>query len=154
MVARILVKQAAKWVDRVDVQLSQAFKKKDVPQFDELIEILKNYGTEFSRISNMFVMFDALDECDEKYFGQIVKLIQNLNQDGIRVYATAREHREDAFYQLQSQHLKIEADIQDVEKYLVQELEQRKTDVPDPEFRQEIVKEIAQGVDGMYFTLS
>lgn len=149
MIARILVKQAAKWVDQVDVQLSEAFKKDEILQFDKLIEILKTYGVEFSRKSNMVVMFDALDECDPEHFGQMVDLIQNLNHSGIRVYATAREHCENALSQLQSRLLKIEADIQDVEMYLVQELERRKTDVPDPKFRKEIVNKIVQDIDGM-----
>jgi hypothetical protein len=99
----------------------------------------------------MFVMFDALDECDEKHFGQMVKLIRNLNDSKIRVYVTAREHCEGELYQLQPRPLKIEADIEDVERYLVQELEQ--SNVSDSEFRKEIITEIAQRVDGMYFTL-
>jgi hypothetical protein len=145
-VAQILVKQAVERVDRVNPQLSQAFENKDPLQFETLIQILKEYSTEFSRTSNMFVIFDALDECQS--FGSMLKLIQNLTEFGIRVYATARDHYENSLRQLQTQPLKIEADIQDVENYLVQELEQNAMDI-DSTFRKEIVHEIAPKVDGM-----
>jgi hypothetical protein len=146
MVAQILVKQAVERVDLVNVQLSQAFEKNDQLQFETLIQILKEYSTEFSRTSNMFVIFDALDEC--QYFGKLVKLIQNLTKFGIRVYATARDHYENSLRHLQTQPLKIEANIQDVENYLVQELEENALDI-DSTFREEIVNEIAPKVDGM-----
>jgi hypothetical protein len=124
MVAQILVKQAVERIDRVNVELSQAFEKKDPLQFEKLIQILKEYSTEFSRTSNMFVIFDALDECQN--IGSMVKLIQNLTEFGIRVYVTARDHYENFLLLLQTQPLRIEADIHDVENYLVQELEQRR----------------------------
>lgn len=106
---------------------------------------------EFSRsTSGIVVMFDALDECEKQHFGQIIDLIQNLNDSGIRVYATAREHRETIIYrQLKPQQLEIKANVEDVKKYLTQELERRKVDVPEDDFRKEIVNEIADGVQGM-----
>jgi hypothetical protein len=151
MVARILVKQAANWVVQVSTPLSQAKQKNELPQFDKLIEILKDYSIELPRKtqSNMVVMFDALDECDERYFGQMVKLIRNLNKLGIRVYATAREHCDYALSQLEAKRLKIQAKVDDVEEYLFETLKERETDRTDPEFRKEIVNVIAQGIDGM-----
>lgn len=146
MVAQILVKQAVERVDRVNVQLSQAFEKNDPLQFEKLIQILKEYSTEFSRKSNMFVIFDALDECQN--FAAMVQLIQNLTEFGIRVYATARDYYEDYLRRLHTLPLRIEADIQDVEKYLVQELQLHALDI-DSTFRKEIVNEIAPKVDGM-----
>lgn len=89
MVARIPVKQAAKRVNQVSTPLSQAKQKNELPQFNTLIEILEDYSIHFSREtrSNMVVMFDALDECDEIYFGQMVKLIRNLNKLGCICYS-------------------------------------------------------------------
>jgi hypothetical protein len=149
MVARILLKQAAKLMNKIHPRLRKAFEKREFPRFDELIAIFTESSIEFSRTtSNIFVMFDALDECEKQHFGQIIQLIQNLNKSGIRVYATARPHCE-AFIDLQTESLQIEARVEDVEIYLAEELERRKTDVPDPEFRREIVNKIAPGVDGM-----
>jgi hypothetical protein len=144
MVARILVKQAAKRVDRVSTRLSKAKEIDEVPRLDQLIEILKDYSTE---LSNMVVMFDALDEYDE--FAEIVELIQKLNQFGIRVYATARDYLAPTLSQLQAKRLTIKANVQDVEKYLVHVLGKRTTRVPDPKFRAEIVATVARGIDGM-----
>jgi hypothetical protein len=151
MVAQILVKQAAKRVDQVSTPLSQGKRNNELPQCDKLIEILKDYSIELSRKtqSNMVVMFDALDECDKTYFGPMVKMIGKLNKLGIRVYATAREHCDYALSQLEAKRLKIQANVRDVEKYLVKTWDDREPDVTDPEFRNEIVNEIAQGVDGM-----
>lgn len=129
--------------------MKTAFEKNELPQFDELITIFKEYSLEFSHsTTEIIVMFDGLDECERQYFRQIIHLIQELNDSGIRVYATFREHYEALIYhQLQTQPLQIEADIEDVQNYLSQELEQR--DVPDSGFREVIVNEIANGVHGM-----
>lgn len=151
MVARIPVKQAAKRVNQVSTPLSQAKQKNELHQFNKLIEILEDYNIHFSREtrSKMVVMFDALDDCDERYFRQMVKLIRNLNKLGIRAYATAREHCDYELSQLEAKRLKIQAKVDDVEKYLFETLEERETERTDPEFRKEIINVIAEGVDGM-----
>jgi hypothetical protein len=149
MVARILLKQAAKLMNKIHPRLRNAFEKREFPRFDELVAIFTKSSIEFARTtSNIFVMFDALDECEKQHFGQIIQLIQDLNKSGIRVYATARPHCE-AFIDIQTEPYQIEADVEDVKRYLEQELQRRKTDVSDFEFRREIVDKIADGVDGM-----
>ena len=154
MVARILLKQAVKLLDKIHPELKTAFDKKEFPGFTKLIEIFKGYSIEFSRATSrcMIVMFDALDECEKQHFGQIIKLLQNLTDSGVRVYATAREHCEASicdWFQIKPLH--VEAQLEDVRKYLTEELERRETDVQDLEFRKEIVNEIANGVHGMYY---
>lgn len=153
MIARILVKQAAEKADRVNNQLIKILSRDGTLLFNPLVDILKNYNEIIARQSAMLVMFDGLDECNDEYFEEIVELIQNLKDSGIRVYATARDYSENVLCRLQSQPLIIEADIKDVEQYLIGRLERRKM-VVTPEFREEIVKEITPGIDGMYFTLS
>jgi hypothetical protein len=156
MVARILVKQAAKSMHKIHPDLRTAFEKgnRKLPRLDELIRIFKEYNTSRST-SELFVIFDALDECEKQHFGEIINLIEDLNKSEIRVYATAREQCEAPISrQLRTQVLRIEADIEDVRKYLAQELERRKIDVPDHDFRKEIMKKVANGVNGMLYTLS
>ena len=149
MVVRILLKQAAKLMNKIHPRLRNAFEKREFPRFDELVAIFTESSIEFCRTtSNIFVMFDALDECEKQHFGQIIQLIQNLNNSGIRVYATARPHCA-VLLDIQTEPLQIEAHVEDVKRYIAQELERRKTDVPEPDFRKEIVNEIAPGVDGM-----
>jgi hypothetical protein len=153
MIARILLKQAVKLLDKIHPELEAAFDKRLLPGFKKLIEIFKGYNIEFSRTTSrcMFVMFDALDECENQHFGQIVKLLQDLTHSGVRVYATAREHCEASICaRFQIEPLRIEAQVEDVRKYLTEELERRETDVPDLEFRKEIVNKISNGVHGMY----
>lgn len=150
MVVRILLKQAAKSIDKIHPLLKTAFEQKELPGFEELILIFKEYSL---TISNMFVIFDALDECENQYFRRILKLIRDLNDSGIRVYATAREHyRTEIERHFQTPlilHVQIEAQVEDVKKYLTQELELQNTDEPDPQFEEEIVNVIADGVHGM-----
>jgi hypothetical protein len=153
MIARILLKQAATLMDDIHPRLKTAFKQRKLPAFEELIIMFKEYSF---AISNIFVIFDALDECEDEYFRRILRLIRNLNDSGIRVYATAREHcKEEIDRHFQTLiplilHMKIEARVEDVKKYLTQDLELRNTDEPDPEFEKEIVDVIANGVHGMY----
>jgi hypothetical protein len=150
MIVSILLKQAAKWMPDVHPQLRAAFEKEDVPTIDVLLKIFEEYNIEISRKSSMFVMFDALDECNKEHFGRIVKLIQNFNASGIRVYVTARQHRDHWMCQeFQIQPLIIEADINDVKNYLMQELEERKPPDVNCEFMEEIVDEITREIDGM-----
>jgi KAP family P-loop domain len=149
MVACILLKQAAKLMDKIHHRLKTAFEEKELPTFEQLLEILKEYSGTTSRI---FVLFDALDECENQYFRRILELIRNLNDSGIRVYATTREHYKaqiDRYFQTTPFHLEIEAQDNDVKNYLTQELNLRNTDEPDPEFEKEIVDVIATGVNGM-----
>jgi hypothetical protein len=156
MVARILLKQAVKLADKIHPKLRTAFEKKDLPGFTKLIEMFEEYSIEFSRTTSRYiiVLFDALDECGKPYFGQIIKLLQALTDSGVRVYSTAREHYEASICDwFQIEPLRVEARVEDVRKYLTEELEQHETDVPDLEFRKEIVNEIANGVDGMYVYL-
>jgi hypothetical protein len=88
-VARILLKQAAKLTDKIHPRLKTAFEQRELPGFEELIVIFKEYAF---TTSNLVLIFDALDECENQYFRRILKLIRNFNDSGIRVYATAREH--------------------------------------------------------------
>jgi hypothetical protein len=148
MVIRILLKQATKLMDKIHPRLKTAFEQRELPEIEELIIIFKEYSL---TISNVFVTLDALDDCENQYFHRILELIRNLNDSGIRVYATAREHYKaeiDRYFPF-ILHLQIEAQVEDIENYLTQELKLQNTDEPDPEFEKEIVNIIANGVHGM-----
>jgi hypothetical protein len=138
-------------MDKIHPRLRAAFEQKELPGIEGLIAIFREYSIEFSRTTSMFVILDTLDESENQYFRRVLDLIQ-LNDSGIRVYATARENYEaeiDRYFQSRLLHVKIEAQVEDIKNYLTQELALRNTDPPDPGFEKEIVDVIADGSDGM-----
>jgi hypothetical protein len=79
------------------------------------------------RFSSVFVVLDALDECDEKQLQKIIQLIKTLQEEKISVFLTMRPHLECVRSKLYVDPvvLPIAADEQDIQNFLQIELAKR-----------------------------
>jgi hypothetical protein len=93
-------------------------------------------------------MFDALDECYDRHQGEVIWIIQQFNEAGIRVYVTARDPHW-VSNQLKARPFEIKAQYDDVKNYVTQQMRKRKLPTLDCELKTEIIENISSGVHGM-----
>jgi hypothetical protein len=128
--------------------------KQTRPSPDEIRNILHHIAATYSRI---FIIVDALDECQVSHEGREVFLREIFNLQakvGINIFATSRFIQDIEAKFDQSIRLEIRASDTDVKKYLDQKLQ----DFPswilkDNSLQTEIKSKIARAVDGMYVSL-
>ncbi|GAM42216.1 hypothetical protein TCE0_043f15975 [Talaromyces pinophilus] len=125
--------------------------KQTRPSPDEIRNILHHIAVTYSRI---FIIVDALDECQLSYEGREVFLREIFHlqaKAGINIFATSRYIQDIEAKFDQSIRLEIRASDTDVERYLDQKLQ----DFPswilkDSSLQTEIKSKIARAVDGMF----
>ncbi|KAI7969608.1 hypothetical protein EIK77_001135 [Talaromyces pinophilus] len=128
--------------------------KQTRPSPDEIRNILHHIAVTYSRV---FIIVDALDECQLSYEGREVFLREIFHlqaKAGINIFATSRYIQDIEAKFDQSIRLEIRASDTDVERYLDQKLQ----DFPswilkDSSLQTEIKSKIARAVDGMYVSL-
>lgn len=116
-----------------------------LPNKSIISEILVSCASQFSSV---FVFFDGLDECTDAQQNNVVSLIRQFRDSGIRIFLTSRPGTEYRVKKLQPYELlPITADEKDIRMYL-----NLKLDV-EPSLRSElkqVIKEnLIQGADGM-----
>jgi hypothetical protein len=154
---RSLLKQLLHHLDDVPPSVEQAYNQSinmgTEPKFGEL---LRDCVFEFSLV---FILIDALDECDEDSRLKILQKLQLISSSRLRLFITGRNHvfqcrdiREDDVIQkwLQEAHTQeIKATPEDIKGYVRQELEKKAKSLK-PELKTDIANAIEQGVKEQY----
>jgi hypothetical protein len=154
-VLRCLLKQLVYQMDSLPPQLESAYDKcvnKGGPKpntknfADVLEECLKHFYT-------VFILLDAFDECLEAERSALVDYLRRFSECGLKLFLTTRTHLEgklkDRLKGVEPQVMKIAARVEDVAKFLTEELKKNEKELDD-ELSEEIVKRISIGVDGQY----
>jgi hypothetical protein len=143
-----LIKQLVIWTGNMPKRLSTTYKSgRKRPNLEQTIDIFKEYCENLQ--SNVYVLFDGLDECVSDYHQDVVSLIQQLNASGIRVYITMRDFlvKDPLVADLNVEPLRITAQVDDVKKFV--ELRLKKRVRLTTNAQSTIVQKIADGTNGM-----
>ena len=122
-----------------------------VPSIDEVAKALRSVASDYTRV---FILIDALDECQvsEEGTGILLSEVFNLQTKmGANIFTTARRIPEIAEIFKASMSLEIYATDEDVERYLEGHMSQLPSFVArDSSLQQTIKTGILKAVDGMY----
>jgi Cdc6-like AAA superfamily ATPase len=123
--------------------------KRTRPSLDEISEALRLVATKYSRV---FILVDALDECQAigHCRDTLLSEIFGLQEHGVNFFATSREMSGITEKFKQSPSLDIRADKQDLRRYV----DGRISDLPsfvrrEPDRQEEVKTEIVKAVDGV-----
>jgi hypothetical protein len=100
-----------------DLQKKFRFKSKR----PELVDLMNAVVALSHRFTSTYTIFDALDECEAKERSKLLKVIDQLAEAGVKVFATCRPHIRDArhFFEVRNAtSIKIEADTEDIQNFL------------------------------------
>jgi len=80
-----------------------------------------------TRLGRVYLVIDALDECEPKHRREFLQAVNNLTQmHDIRLLVTSRPHTQDVAEMFQRHStLKIEAQTEDIRTYLRQEIDRQ-----------------------------
>ena len=119
------------------------------PKHEDLQETLLLTCSEFDRV---FVVIDALDECNKSQRSAVLRALSKLCQcSPVSMFITSRPHAEDISKVFKKSHkIVIEAEPSDIKKYVHDKLNNSvEVDTIDFEFRNLIVNKISQGCHQM-----
>lgn len=120
------------------------------PQLQDLVKVFSLVCQQFERV---FVVIDALDECDEgKHRQTFIEVLHTLRgQVNVRLFITSRPHSQDIKKAFDSAlHIKVEAKESDSKKYLSKEIEDSDAvDLIDEPFKIKIAEKIANRANKM-----
>jgi hypothetical protein len=128
--------------------------KRDDPQLQDLQNTLLLTCQEFRQT---FIIVDALDEyAVGKHRAPFLRVLKELAKISVQVFVTSRPHPDDIKRNLgASPQITIEASDSDIRKYLAQKIDQDgDTDLIDEQLKEEIVRNIASGAQGMFVSPS
>ncbi|KAK3946180.1 hypothetical protein QBC46DRAFT_1825 [Diplogelasinospora grovesii] len=100
----------------------------------------------------VYLIIDALDECETTNRGRFLEPVTRLTKAGnVRLLVTSRPHIQDVNDRFEGQpSLRIEAQADDVRKYLYQELDHGGIrDIADDSFIDRLVQRLTEGAGGM-----
>ena len=115
------------------------------PKQEDLEEALLLTCSEFDRV---FVVIDALDECNKTQRNAVLRALINMSQcSQVSIFVTSRPHAEDISKAFKESHkIVIEAKPSDIKKYVYKKIENSDgVDTFDNGFRNLIVEKISQG---------
>jgi hypothetical protein len=120
----------------------------------KLEDFLKLFIASTKPFSSVFIVLDAYDESLERERSGLIKELSIFSESGLRQLITTRPHILDdkvkkALNVAHVDIVEIQAQRDDVEKYLTMELDKNVDDV-DPELRDTIVRKITSAVQGQY----
>jgi hypothetical protein len=143
------IKQLVILTGRMPSSLQIAHSSKNRPDGQRLINIFKEYCQNL--LADVYVFLDAFDECQSAHHPNIVSLIQNLNESGIRVYITMRDFLlgSGLFTTFNVEPLRISADEDDVKKFVEFRLKERMPLIT-KDLQTSIIQSVTGGIDGMY----
>ena len=133
------------------MNLHKQFKSKDIrPQLQDLAKTFSLVSREFERV---FVVIDALDECDEgKHRQAFIEVLHTIReQANIRILITSRPHPQDIKKAFASaSQVTVEARDSDLRKYLAKEIENSDAvELIDGPFQVEIIEKITNKANKM-----
>ncbi|RPB14017.1 hypothetical protein P167DRAFT_477962, partial [Morchella conica CCBAS932] len=122
------------------------------PTLEELYPILITITRLFSR---SYIIFDALDECDEKQRKGLLPLLLRMEKDGINLFLTSRPHPEDIQEYFANGSLKIEisAHEEDIRRYVENRIEENsraKRLIKQGKCQERIVTDLLDCAKGMF----
>jgi hypothetical protein len=143
------IKQLVIRTGRMPTSLQNAYNLKNRPDGPLLISIFKEYCRNL--LANVYVLLDGFDECQSAHYPEVISLIQNLNQSGIRVYITMRDFllKSGLFTEFNTEVLEIRADEGDVKKFVESKLKKQRPPLTD-DLQAAIIRKVTNGIDGMY----
>lgn len=147
---RQLVQQQCSIPDGVRALYEKHKGKRTRPVLDEIVKELHSVTAMYSRI---FILIDALDECQatDGCRTNLLSEIFNLQaKSGANIFATSRINDEIAKLFDRSICLEIRATNEDVKIYLKGQMQRLQSDILDKDIQQMIESEIIRAVDGMY----
>lgn len=120
----------------------------------KLEDFLKLFIDSTKPFSSVFIVLDAYDESLERERSGLIKALSRFSESGLRQLITTRPHPLDdkvkkALSVADVDIVDIQAQPDDVEKYLTKELDKKVDDI-DPELRDTIVRKIISAVQGKY----
>jgi hypothetical protein len=149
-----IVKQLASQkspLPRSVVELHKRFEKQqDRPQLKDLETTLLHTCQEFHR---NFIIIDALDECARSHRMSFLQVLRDLERASVRLIVTSRPHPDDIKRNMDAfPQITIEASDSDIKKYVAERIDQDDVavDLLDESLKEEIVRDIANGAQGMY----
>lgn len=125
------------------------------PSFDELLNVLISL---FSRFERVFLVFDALDECNEKgHRKKLLSLLHTMRAGGAHIFATSRHYPEDIQRPFSGvARIELTATGGDIKKYVLGKIEEssRLTSLveqagPVSDLKGKIVLELIECANGM-----
>jgi archaellum biogenesis ATPase FlaH len=158
-VVRSFLQQLLYQFDVVPPSVSKAYEQsmkygsKANPQY---VELLTNCLEEFARV---FILIDALDECIDNDRQELLRIVENLQQvleSQVKLFITTRSHhyQKDLIHKKSLQEagvLEIEADTEDIKKYLKKKLENApRAENLTQEMRDNIMTTISSKAKGLY----
>ena len=133
------------------LSLHKKFNSKDIrPQVQDLVRAFSLVCQDFERV---FVIIDALDECDEEKHRQaFIEALNTLReQASVRLFITSRPHPQDIKMAFTfASHIMIEAKDSDLRMYLSNEIENiHSAELVDESFKIEIMDKITNRANKM-----
>lgn len=154
MVASLL-RQVASQKSALSIPLVELYTKlreqNRKPQIQDLEFTLLHVCQDFDQV---FILIDALDECDEamrrKSFLDFLVTLQRTSR--IRLFVTSRPYPEDVRKALDPvPQISVQASDADLRKYLRRRIEDSgNADIIDEDFRQHLIETVAKGAQKMY----
>ena len=155
-VVKCLLKQLVYQLGPLPPKLESAYdnwiKDSAKPPHDLFSDLLVACSKQFSTV---FIVLDAFDECLEDERLEVVKHLEQFSKSGFRQFLTTRPHVraldkvKKALKATDSDILEIEANKEDVEKYITRKLDEKIEDIEET-LRMTIVEKISLGVQGQY----
>ncbi|KAK6537180.1 hypothetical protein TWF694_011377 [Orbilia ellipsospora] len=156
---RNLLKQLAFQSRAIPYQLVELFetysKSGKTEPLDEIRDLLIKVASSFT---TTYLVVDALDECNADDRLDVLDILQDLTNVGVRIFTTSRPHPEeinDIFEEIQADKVELVARPEDISKYIRYEIARcqkgkRKARQIDDELKERIVAELVRMSDGMF----
>lgn len=117
----------------------------------ELSQVVKQVGITFDRL---FVIIDALDECDGKrHRKEILRILKNLRVPPFRIFVTCRPHPQDIKQHFESAtRIHVEASERDLRCFCSRMIDDNEnvSELVDEALREDILFTISRNAKGMY----
>lgn len=117
----------------------------------ELMQILKLVGVTFDRV---FIIIDALDECDGKrHRKEILRILKNLEIAPFSLFVTSRPHPQDIKQHFENAtRIHVEASEKDLRTFCSRMIDENENinELVDEALREDILSTISRNAQGMY----
>jgi hypothetical protein len=148
-VMKSLLKQLVYQRRSLPTKLESAYDQRKSLDMNAVLDMFLESAEHFS---NVFVVLDALDECNKHEREVLMPYLQRFLQSRIRIFLTARP---EVYCQLSSnkqRNLEISAQEHDIKNFLVERLKQTESTLTD-QFKASIIRTVLSRAKGMYAIL-
>ena len=149
-----LLKQLVIACDGVPKSVSELYRKlKTQERRPQLQDLEQTFLLACQKFDRVFVLVDALDECDIKHRKRFLRSLSDLQSDKpIRIFVTSRYY-EDYINQLfgSCPRIKVQAQEPDLRKYVSKQVENsNEVDGIDEQSKKAIIERVVHGAHNMY----